>query len=72
MAYIDTRTMKFYFCELFLAIQFLLVTKNLRMSQQNGCSFKKGSLGRDKPSVGDLTWQAVSTLLGLASLPSTS
>ncbi len=45
----------------------------------NDCSYKKGSLGRDMPSIGTLvglllalTWRAASALLGLASLPLTS
>ncbi len=49
------------------------------MPRQNGCSYKKGSLGRDMPSVGmlvglllALTWQAASTLLQLSSSPSSS
>ncbi len=53
--------------------------KILRTSRRNGCSYEKGSLGKDIPSIGTLvglllalTWQAASALLGLASLPSTS
>ncbi len=49
------------------------------MSRRNGCSYKKGSIRRDIPSVGTLvglllvlTWWAASALLGLASLTSTS
>ncbi len=46
----------------------------------NGCSFKKGRLGRDMPCLGtwlDFTslhmiWQVASALVGLASLPLTS
>ncbi len=50
---------------------FLLVQKNLRTSQRDGCSYEKGSLGKDLPSIGMLvglllvlTWQAASALLG--------
>ncbi len=54
---------------------FLLVPqKILRTSWRNGCSYKKGSLGRDMPSIGTLvglllasTWQAASALLELSS-----
>ncbi len=53
--YVDARTTKFNFCKLFLAVPFLARhKKNLRMSWQNSCSYKKGSLGRDIPSVGTL------------------
>ncbi len=62
----------------FLQSHFLLLTKNLRVPRRNSCSYKKGSLGKDMPSIGTLvglllasTWQAASALLGLASLPST-
>jgi hypothetical protein len=51
----------------------------LRTSRQNGYSYKKGSLGRDIPSVGTLvglllamTWGAASAMLELASPSSTS
>ncbi len=69
----------FIFASCFLRSHFSFVTKFLRKSWQNGHSYKKGSLGKDIPSVGTLvgllyalTWQAASALLGLTSLPSTS
>jgi hypothetical protein len=74
MAYIDTHTAKFYFCELFLAVPFHLSWKILRTPRRNGCSYEKGSLGKDIPSIGTLvglslalTWKAASALLGLTS-----
>ncbi len=70
--------MKFYFHKLFLTVPFLALHKILRTSHWNGCSYKKGSLGRDIPRIGTLvglllamTWQAASALLGLASPSST-
>ncbi len=61
----------FIFASCFLRSHFLLVTKKIE-SWQNSCSYKKGSLGRDKPCIRDLTWQAAYALVGLASLSSTS
>ncbi len=53
--------------------------KNLTTPRRNGCSYEKGSLGKNIPSIGTLVglllaliWRAASALLGLASLPSTS
>ncbi len=53
---------------------FSLATKNFETPQQNGCSYEKGSLGGDMPSVGTLvglllasTWQAAYFLLELSS-----
>jgi hypothetical protein len=72
-AYVDAPTMKSLFSKIVSCgpisclKQFLL-----RSSQQNRRSFEKGSLGRDMPYDGDLTWQAASAVLGLASLPSIS
>ncbi len=53
--------------------------KNFETPRQNGCSYEKGSLGRDMPSVGTLvglllalTWWAASALLELSSSTSSS
>ncbi len=53
--------------------------KNFETPQRNGCSYEKGSLGRDMPSIGmlvglllALTWQAASALLELSSSTSSS
>ena len=76
MAYIDTRTKKNVFTSYFLRSHFLFVMKILRTSRWDDCSYEKGSLRKDIPSIGTLvglllalTWQAASALLGLASLP---
>ncbi len=78
MVCIDASTTKFYFCKLFLAVPFLVGNKNFEMPRRNGCSYEKGSLGRDMPSVGTLvclllvlTWQGASALLELSSPTST-
>jgi hypothetical protein len=62
----------FIFASCFLRSHFLMATKSFEMPWQNGCSYKKGSLGRDMPSIGTLvglllalTWQAASALLEL-------
>ncbi len=75
--YVDACTTKFIFAICFLWSHFLLATKHFETPWQNGCSYKKGSLGRDMPSIGTLvslllalTWQAASALLGLSSLTS--
>jgi hypothetical protein len=64
----------FYFWDLFLAVPFLIRNKKNETPWQNGCSYKKGILGRDMPSDGTLvglllalTWQAASALLELLS-----
>jgi hypothetical protein len=79
MAYIDTRTKKNVFTSYFLRSHFLFVMKILRTSRWDDCSYEKGSLRKDIPSIGTLvglllalTWQAASALLGLANLPLTS
>ncbi len=71
-ACVDTHTMKFYFCELFLTVLFLAWSD----------TFWEGIGGTDVPSrkavleetclAWDLNWWAASALLGLVSLPSTS
>jgi hypothetical protein len=53
-ACVDASTTKFYFCELFLAVPFFVGNKKIEMPRRNGCSYKKGSLGRDMPSIGTL------------------
>ncbi len=69
-AYLDARTTNF-FHEIFQRGSISCLSwKILRRSRRNGCSYKKGGLGRNKPCIGDLTWQAASSLLGLASIPS--
>ncbi len=58
---------------------FSLARTNFEMPRQNGCSYEKGSLGKDMPSIGTLvglmlalTWQAASALLELSSSSSSS
>jgi hypothetical protein len=53
--------------------------KNFETPWQNGCSYEKGSLGRDMPSIGTLvglmlasTWLAASALVELSSSSSSS
>ncbi len=64
----------FIFASCFSRSHFSLATKIFETPWQNGCSYKKGSLGRDTPSVGTLvglllasTRQAASALLELSS-----
>ncbi len=46
MAYVETRTRKFYFCELFLAILFPARPPPYpENSRQNGCSYEKSKAG---------------------------
>jgi hypothetical protein len=52
MAYVDARTTKFDFHELFLAVPFLRIEKFLRRFQWNGCSFAKRCLTRDTSVFG--------------------
>ncbi len=66
--------MKFYFHKFFLVVPFLVCKKKIEMPRWKGCSYEKGSLGRDMPSVGTLvglllalTWWAASALLELLS-----
>ncbi len=79
-AYVDACKTKFYFCQLFLVVPFLACQKIIwERLGKTAVPTKKGSLGKDIPSIGTLvglllalTWQAASALLGLASLPLTS
>jgi hypothetical protein len=64
----------FIFASCFSRSHFSLATKNFETPRRNGCSYKKGSLGRDMPSIGmlvglllALTWRAASALLELSS-----
>ncbi len=64
----------FIFTSCFSRSHFLLAMKNFETPRRNGCSYNKGSLGRDMPSIGmqvglllALTWQAASPLLELSS-----
>jgi hypothetical protein len=68
----------FIFVSCFLRSHFLLAMKIIEMPWRNGCSYEKGSLERDMPSIGTLvglllalTWQAASALLELSSPTST-
>jgi hypothetical protein len=66
---------KFHFCELFLAVSFLVLNKKkLRHLGGTAVTMRKSSLGRDMPSVGKLvgmllalTLRAASALLELSS-----
>ncbi len=61
----------FIFVSCFLRSHFLLAAMPFEKVLQNGCSYARGSLARDIPSIGDSTWQAAFTLLAPASIPST-
>jgi hypothetical protein len=56
--------MKFHFVELFLAVLFLVRNEKNGTPRRNGCSYKKGSLGKDMPSFGML----VGSLLAMTGL----
>ena len=52
---------KFIFASCFLWSWFLFATKNIGTPCRNGCSYKKGSLGKDMPSLGILVGLLLAT-----------
>ncbi len=66
--YVDARTTKLYFCELFLAVPFYACQGSDGMA----IPLQKGTLSRDIPSIGDAGCLPAFALLAPASLPSSS
>ncbi len=65
-AYIDAHTTKFIFLSCFLRSLFVCLETSEKIPV-NGCSFMKGSLTRDIPSIGDAGQLAAFALLAPAS-----